>query len=109
MAENSTPATSNGGEVKAEAPKVREHLKAAGAAAVEALRENASSAADTARSAAETARSRARGATDWARSRVSDLQDRVEKRPQSTALMALGIGVVAGFLLGAILRGGRER
>jgi hypothetical protein len=109
MAENATPATSNGGEVKAEASRVRDHLKAAGTAAVDAIRENASSVAETARSATETARSRARGATDWARSRVSDIQERVEKRPQSAALMALGIGVVAGFLLGAILRGGRER
>ncbi|MGB6452393.1 MAG: hypothetical protein WBE92_16700 [Steroidobacteraceae bacterium] len=103
MADNMPPGTSNGDQAKAEAEvqRARDHLKAAGSAAADAIRENVSS-------AAEAARARARGATDWARSRFTDLQGRVEQRPQSAALWALGIGVVAGFLLGTILRSGRD-
>ena len=103
MADHIPPGSSNGDQAKAEAEvlKARDHLKAAGSAAADAIRDNVSS-------AAEAARSRARGATDWARSRFTDLQDRVEQRPQSTALWALGIGVAAGFLLSTILRGGRD-
>lgn len=102
MNDNTNPPTSNGGEVKAEAQKVREHLRAAGSAAADAIRENVSS-------ATEAARSRARGASDWARSRITDLQGRVERRPQTSALLALGIGVAVGFLVGVVVRGGRER
>jgi ElaB/YqjD/DUF883 family membrane-anchored ribosome-binding protein len=102
MTENTNPAAPNGGEAKAEPQKVRDHLKAAGSAAADAVRENVSSARDA-------ARSRARGASDWARTRFTDLQGRVESRPQSSALLALGIGVAAGFLIGALLRGGRDR
>ncbi len=101
MADNMPSGGSNGEQVKAEAQKTRDHLKSAGSAAADTIRENVSS-------AAQAARSGARGATDWARSRFADLQGRVEQRPQSAALWALGIGVVAGFLLGTILRGGRD-
>lgn len=95
---DSMPPGSNGEQGRAETQKVRDHLKAAGSAAADAIRENASAAADAARSSA-------RGASDWARSRFEDLQGTVARRPQSATLWALGIGVVAGFLLGSILRG----
>jgi hypothetical protein len=97
MADNISPG-SNGEQVKAEAQKVRDHLKAAGSAAADTIRENASAAAGAARSGA-------RNAKEWARSRFEDLQDTVERRPQTATLWALGVGVVAGFLLGSILRG----
>jgi len=97
MADNMPPG-SNGEQARAEAQKVRDHIKAAGSAAADALRENASAAADAARSSA-------RSASDWARSRFEDLQGTVERRPQTATLWALGIGIVAGFLLGGILRG----
>ncbi|MGH8259561.1 MAG: hypothetical protein ACREUG_07710 [Steroidobacteraceae bacterium] len=100
--------TSNGEQVRNETQKAREHVKAAGSAAADALRDNASTLRDNAAAAAEAARSGARGASDWARSRFEDLQGRVEERPQTAALWALGIGVVTGFLLGTILRGGRD-
>ncbi len=100
MADNMPPG-SNGEQVGAELQKSREHLRSAGSAAADSIRENISSAADAARSGA-------RNATDWARSRFADLQGRVEQRPQKAAIWALGIGVVAGFLLGAFLRGGRD-
>jgi hypothetical protein len=81
---------------------VRDHLKAAGSAAADAIRDNASAAADA-------ARVRARGARDWARSRFEDLQDRVESRPQSAAMWALGIGLIVGVLLGTVItRNGRD-
>ena len=52
---------------------------------------------------------RARGAREWARGRFEDLQDRVESRPQSAAMWALGIGVIAGVLLGTLItRSGRD-
>ncbi len=100
MADNMPPG-SNGEQVGAEVQKARDHLRSAGSSAADSVRENLSS-------AAETARSGARNATDWARSRFADLQGRVERRPQSAAIWALGIGVVAGFLLGTLLRGGRD-
>lgn len=93
--------TSNGEQVRTETQKAREHIKAAGSAAADTLRDNASA-------AAEAARSGARGASEWARSRFEDLQGRVEERPQTAALWALGIGMVTGLLLGTILRGGRD-
>ena len=101
MADNIPPGGSNSEQVRTEAHRARDHLKSAGSAAAEAIRENVSSAADA-------ARAQARGATDWARSRLTDLQGRVQERPQSAALWALGIGVAAGFLLGTILRIGRD-
>jgi hypothetical protein len=88
----------NGDNVRAEAQRVRDHLRAAGSAASDAIRENASAAADA-------ARARARGAGDWARSRFSDLQDHVEKRPGTSAMWALGIGLIAGIVLTSLLRG----
>lgn len=97
MSDNLNPGT-NGEQVRAEAQKLRDHLKAAGSAAADALRDNASAAADA-------ARARARGASEWARSRFEDVQDTVKRRPQTATLWALGIGIVAGFVLGGILRG----
>jgi hypothetical protein len=97
MADTTSPG-SNGEQARAEAQKVRDHLKAAGSAAADALRDNASAAADAARSGA-------RNAKDWARSRFQDLQGTVERRPQTATLWALGVGIVAGFLVGSILRG----
>ncbi len=97
MADNMSPG-SNGEQVRADAQKVRDHLRAAGSAAADAVRENASAAADAARSGA-------RSAGDWARSRLEDLQGTVERRPRTATLWALGIGVVAGFLVGSLLRG----
>lgn len=88
----------NGEQMRAEAQRVTDQAKAAGASAAENLRESAYDAADA-------ARSRARDASDWARSRFEDLQNRVEDRPQSAALWALGIGVVAGLLFSSLLRG----
>lgn len=101
MADNISAGGSNGEQVRSEAQKARDHLRSAGSTAADAIRENVSSAADAARTGA-------RGATDWARSRFADLQGRVEERPQSAALWALGIGIAAGFLLGTILRIGRD-
>ncbi len=98
---DTTPGGSNGEQVRTEAQKARDHLKAAGAAAAEAVRENVSAAADSARAGA-------RDATDWARSRITDLKGRIERQPQSAALWALGIGVVAGFLLATIVRPRRD-
>ena len=91
-------ADSNGEQFKAEAQKAREHAKAAGSAAADALRENASS-------YGETARERARAARDWARTRFTDLQGRVEERPQAAAIWALGVGLVVGVLITALVRG----
>ena len=91
-------ADSNGEQFKAEAQKAREHTKAAGSAAADALRENAASYADAARTSARSAR-------DWARTRFTDLQGRVEERPQAAAIWALGVGLVVGVLITALVRG----
>ncbi len=96
MADSISPG-SNGEQVRVETSKVRDHLKAAGSAAADALRENASAAAGAARTGA-------RSASDWARSRFEELQGTVQRRPQTATLWALGIGVVAGLLVGSILR-----
>lgn len=101
MADTFSAGGSNGEQARAETQRAGEHLKSAGRAAADTIRDNAAA-------AAEAARSGARGATDWARSRFEDLQGRVEERPQTAALWALGIGVVAGFFLGTLLRGGRD-
>jgi len=101
MADTFSVGGSNGEQARAETQKAGEHLKSAGRAAADTLRDNAAAAADAARTSA-------RGAGDWARSRFEDLQGRVEERPQTAALWALGIGVVTGFLLGTLLRGGRD-
>ena len=90
-------------QVRKHTRKVGEHLRAAGSAAADAIRENAGAAADA-------ARKRARGASDWARSRWSDLQGQVEEKPHSAALWALGIGLVAGILVAGLFHGqGRDR
>ncbi len=96
------PGAGNGETLRGEqTTKVRDHLRAASSAAADAIRDNASAAADA-------ARARAQGATDWARSRFSDLQGSVEERPQTAALWALGIGIVAGFLLSSLFRGSED-
>lgn len=92
---------SNGEQARAETQKAAEHVKSAGRATADSIRDNAAA-------AAQTARSKAREASEWARTRFADLQGRVEERPQSAALWALGIGVVTGILLGTLLRGGRD-
>lgn len=47
---------------------------------------------------------RARQAREWARSYWSDLQDRVERKPYSATVWALGIGVVTGIVLTSMVR-----
>jgi hypothetical protein len=106
MADNMPP--TNGEEARSEAHRAREdamrardHLRAAGAAAADHLRENASAAAGA-------ARERARRTGEWARARISDLQDRVEGAPKSSALVALGIGLVVGVALSSLIRSSRD-
>jgi ElaB/YqjD/DUF883 family membrane-anchored ribosome-binding protein len=94
-------ADTNGDRIRAEAQRAADHAKAAGGAATDSLR-------DTAYSTAEQVRQRARHAGDWARSRFDELQSRVEDRPRSAALWALGIGVVAGILFSSLLLRGRD-
>ncbi|HUN27892.1 MAG TPA: hypothetical protein VMU67_16440 [Steroidobacteraceae bacterium] len=77
--------TANGEQARAEAQTVREHLRAAGATGAARIRGNASAAAE--------------GAGRWARARFKDLRGQVEQRPRSAAIVALGIGFVAGFLV----------
>jgi hypothetical protein len=108
MADNLSTGGSNGEQARAETAKARDHLRAAGSAAADAIREKTDTFRENAAAAADAARSSARGASDWARSRFEDLQGRVEQRPQSAALWALGIGAIAGFLLGTLLRGGED-
>jgi hypothetical protein len=108
MADTFSVGGSNGEQVRAETQRAGEHLKSAGRSAADAGRAAADSFSDTASGAAATARSRYRDASDWAQSRFHDLQGRVEERPQSAAVWALGIGIVTGFLLGALLRGGHD-
>jgi ElaB/YqjD/DUF883 family membrane-anchored ribosome-binding protein len=92
----------NGEQLRQGFSSAKDHLKAAGASASEALRGRA-------QSASEAARARATEARDWAQTRFSGIQGRVESQPQTAALWALGIGVAAGILLGAMLRGsGRD-
>lgn len=95
-------ATTNSEQLRQGFTGAKEQLKGASASATEALRGRA-------QSATEAARARATEARDWAQSRWSGLQGRVESQPQTAALWALGIGVAAGILLGAMLRGsGRD-
>lgn len=90
-------------QVRKHTRKVGEHLRAAGSAAADAIRENAGA-------AAEAARKRARGAGDWARTRWSGLQGQVEEKPQTAAIWALGIGIVAGILVSSLFHGqGHQR
>lgn len=91
MREKPVTGTANG-EAEQEAAhqhaaQVKEHLRAAGAAATEAVR-------------GRTAR-----AQTWARSRLGGLQGRVESDPFSASAWALGIGFVAGVLLASLMRG----
>jgi hypothetical protein len=99
MANDTSPgATSNGEQAKQEFRGAKDHLKAAAGAATDDIRGRAQAYGDR-------ARERANEAGDWAKSQWSGLQGRVESQPQSAALWALGIGVVAGILLGAAFRG----
>lgn len=99
MADNTVPgATTNGEQARQEFRSAKDHLKAAASAAGESVKNRAHVYGDN-------ARTRAHEAGDWARSRWSGLQGRVEAQPQTAALWALGIGVVAGILLGAAFRG----
>jgi ElaB/YqjD/DUF883 family membrane-anchored ribosome-binding protein len=99
---------SNGEQARVETQKAGEHLKSAGRAAADAGRAAGDTLRDNTSAAAEAARSRYRDASDWAQARFHDLQGRVEERPQSAAVWALGIGIVTGFLLGALIRGGHD-
>ena len=97
MATDTSSATANGEQAKQEFRGAKEHLKAAAGAAGESIR-------DRAQAYRERARDRAADAGDWAKSQWTDIQGRVESQPQTAALWALGIGVVAGILLGAAFR-----
>jgi len=98
MANETSPgATTNGEQVKQEFRGAKEHLKAAANAAGENIRGRA-------QAYGERAREQAGEAGNWAKSQLSGLQGRVESQPQTAALWALGIGVVAGILLGAAFR-----
>jgi ElaB/YqjD/DUF883 family membrane-anchored ribosome-binding protein len=99
MANETSPgATTNGEQAKQDLRGAKEHLRAAASSTAEDLRGRA-------QQYGERARERAGEAGDWARSQWSGIQGRVESQPQTAALWALGIGVVAGILLGAALRG----
>src|SRR5512146_592849 len=78
------------GKNTADVSDVKDHLRAAGEAA------------------AEAARARADQAREWASGQWSSLQERVEAQPYRATAWALGIGVVAGFLLAGLIRGGRR-
>lgn len=82
-------AASNGKNT-ADVSDVKDHLRAAGEAA------------------AEAARARAGQAREWASDQWSSLQERVEAQPYRATAWALGIGVVAGFLLAGLIRGSRR-
>lgn len=106
MQENTPPGGASNSEqfragTTAETHRVKEHLREAGTAATDALRSRAYAAGDT-------VRARAHDAQDWARSQWSGLQGRVESRPGTAALWALGIGLAAGLLLSSLARGGRR-
>ena len=102
MANETSPgATVNGEQAKQEFRGAKEHLRAAANTAAEDIRGRAQQYGDR-------ARERAGEAGEWARSQWSGIQGRVESQPQTAALWALGIGVVAGILLGAAFRNGRD-
>jgi ElaB/YqjD/DUF883 family membrane-anchored ribosome-binding protein len=67
---------------------------------------------DHLRAAKDAAADAARGATSqartWAQSQYSDLQERVEAEPYKAAAWALGIGFIAGVLITALARTGRD-
>ena len=99
MANETSPgATSNGEQVQQEIRGAKDHLKAAANAAGETVRGRA-------QQYGERARVSANEAGDWAKNQWSGIQGRVESQPQTAALWALGVGVVAGILLGAAFRG----
>jgi len=75
------------GKNTANVHEVKDHLKAAGEAA------------------AQAARARAGQAREWANDQWSSLQERVQAQPYRATAWALGIGVVAGFLVATLFRG----
>jgi ElaB/YqjD/DUF883 family membrane-anchored ribosome-binding protein len=78
------------GQNTADISDVKDHLRAAREAA------------------ALAARARADQAREWAQDRWSSLQERIEAEPYRATAWALGIGVVAGFLLAGVFRGSRR-
>jgi hypothetical protein len=100
MAHNST-SNEEFREGAADVRSAREQFKAAGAAAAEDIRDRAQTAAELLRARASQA---AANAKVWAGDQFSGLQEEIELRPHRAALFALGIGVFAGILLGALLR-----
>src|SRR6185437_9875943 len=84
---NMAATPSSNGRNTADVSDVKDHLKAAGEAA------------------ADAARARDDQAREWAQDRWSTLQERVEAQPYRATAWALGIGVVAGFLLANLIRG----
>lgn len=48
---------------------------------------------------------RTRQAREWARSHWGDLKDGVERRPYSATAWALGVGLLTGIVLTALVRG----
>jgi ElaB/YqjD/DUF883 family membrane-anchored ribosome-binding protein len=93
MYENQVPSAGiqNGESPKETAAQVKERLRAKATAAGEAVRE------------------RAHQASGWARSQLDGLQSRVEAEPYRASVWALGIGLIAGVLLGGLVRTGSRR
>lgn len=72
------------------AEQVKEHLRAAKAAAGDAVRGST------------------REARGWTRAQFNELQERVEAEPYRATAWALGVGFVAGILLTVLARSGRR-
>lgn len=70
--------------------QVKEHLRAAKAAAADAVRGSTQQ------------------AKGWTRAQFNELQERVEAEPYRATAWALGIGFFAGVLLTALVRSGRR-
>jgi hypothetical protein len=83
---NMSATVGSNGKNTADVSEVKDHLRAAGSAA------------------AHAARDRAGRAREWAQGQWSSLQERVEAEPYRATAWALGIGVVAGFLLANAIR-----
>lgn len=98
MSDNTFGSAPNGEQIRQTISEAKDHLKAAGSAAGDAVR-------DRARTAGHRAKSRAREAGGWARTQWDGVQGRVEAQPRQATLWALGLGVVAGILIGSALRG----
>jgi hypothetical protein len=85
-----------------DATEVQERLRAAADSATTAAANRLSERGDG------RAAYRARQAREWARSHWSDLQDRVERRPYSASVWALGIGFITGIALTSLIRSHRD-